>query len=109
MVPINTRVRIRPSCFTNRCGSRIITAVPKLRHDVKSGGGRSTQSLPAIAPRLSNISTIPHVPKFTSILHRVASAIPSDRTFDVSPVAPLANDSKNAATIVAEVSAAAAA
>ena len=48
------------------------------------------------------------MPKFTSTLHRVASAILSDRTFDVSPMAPLANDSKDAATIAAEVSAAAA-
>ena len=43
------------------------------------------------------------------MLHRVASAILSDRTFDVSPMASLANDSKDAATIVAEASAAAAA
>ena len=82
---------------------------PELRPDVESGGGRSAQSLSTNAPRLSNISVIPHVPKFTSTLHHVASAIPSDRTFDVSPIAPLANDSKNAATIAAEVSAAAAA
>ena len=45
--------------------------------------------------------------KFTSTSHCVASAIPSDKTFDISPVAPLANDSKDAATIAAEVSAAA--
>ena len=38
--------------------------------------------------------------------HHVASAIPSDRTFDISPIAPLADSSKDAATIVAEVSAA---
>ena len=48
------------------------------------------------------------MPKFTSTLHRVARAILSDRTFDVSPMAPLVNDSKDAATIAAEVSAAAA-
>ena len=81
---------------------------PKLRPDVESGGGRSAQSLSANAPRLSNILAIPHVPKFTSTPHHVASAIPNDRTFDVSPIAPLAKDSKNAATIAAEVSAAAA-
>ena len=33
----------------------------ELRPDVKSGGGRSTQTLPIITPRLSDISTIPHV------------------------------------------------
>ena len=43
---------------------------------MKSGGGRSTQTLPVIAPRLSDISTIPHVPKYTSTPHRVASAVP---------------------------------
>ena len=81
---------------------------PKLRPDVKSGGGRSTQTLPVLAPRLSDISTIPHVPKYTSTPHRVAGVVPSNRTFDVSPIAPLADDSRNVATIAAEVSAAAA-
>ena len=86
---------------------------PKLRPDVKSGGGRSAQSRSASAPRLPNIPILPSepkftMPKFTSTPHHVASAILSDRTFDVSPVAPLVNDSKDAATIVAEVSAAAA-
>ena len=86
---------------------------PKLRPDVKSGGGRSAQPRSASAPKLPNIPILPSEPKFTvlkftSMLHHVASAIPSDRTFDISPMAPLANDSKDAATIVAEVSAAAA-
>ena len=81
---------------------------PPLRPDVKSWGGRSTQTLPGTAPRLSNISTISHVPKYTSTPYHVASMVLSDRTFDVSPIAPLADDSRNAATIVAEVSAAAA-
>ena len=44
--------------------------------------------------------------KFTSTPHHVASAIPSDRTFNVSPVAPLANNSRDMATLAAEVSAA---
>ena len=80
---------------------------PKLRPGVKSGGGRSTQTLPVITLRLSDISTIPHAPKYMSTQHHVANAILSDRTFDVSPTAPLADDSRNMATIVAEVSAAA--
>ena len=82
---------------------------PKLRPDVKSGGGRSTQTLPVIAPRLSDISTIPHVLKYTSTPHRIAGMVPSERTFNVSPIAPLANDSRSVATIAAEVSAAPAA
>ena len=82
---------------------------PELRPDVESGGGRLARSLSTNVPRLSNISAIPHVPKFTSTPHHVASAIPSDRMFDVSPVAPLANNSRDTATIVAAVSAAAAA
>ena len=49
------------------------------------------------------------MPKFTSTLHHIASAIPSDKTFDVIPMAPLASSSKDVATIVPEVSAAAAA
>ena len=80
---------------------------PELKPRVESGGGRSAHLLSANAPRLSNISVIPHMPKYTSMPHRAANAVPSDRTFDVSPVAPLAQDSKDAATIAAEVSAAA--
>ena len=64
---------------------------PELRPDVKSGGGRSTLALPVIAPRLSDISTIPHVPKHSSTLYR---AIPSNRTFDVRTNAPLVDDSR---------------
>ena len=79
---------------------------PELRPDVKSGEGRSTLTLPVIAPRLSDISNIPHAPRHASTPYH---AIPSNRTFNVSPSAPLVDDSRNAATIVAEVSAAAAA
>ena len=87
---------------------------PELRPDVKSGGGRSA---PSTSVSASRIPTIPHLPseskftmpKHTSTPHHVASAVPSDRTFDVSPMAPLVQDSKDAAMIVAEVSAAAAA
>ena len=79
---------------------------PELRPDVKSGGGRSSLALPIIAPRLSDISNIPHVLKYSSTLYR---AIPSNRTFDVRTNSPLVDDSKNMATIAAEVSAAAAA
>ena len=46
------------------------------------------------------------MPRHTSTPHCVASAVQSDRTFDVSPVAPLVQDSKDAAMIAAEVSAA---
>ena len=73
---------------------------------MKSGGGRSTLTLPVITPRLSDISNIPHAPKHSSTLY---CAILSDRTFDVSTSAPLVDDSRNVATIAAEVSAAAAA
>ena len=79
---------------------------PELRPDVKSGGGRSSLMLPFITPRLSDISGIPHVPKYSSTPYRT---VPSDRTFEVRPSAPLVDDSRNAATIAAEVSAAAAA
>ena len=82
---------------------------PELRPDVSSRGGRSTQPISANAPRLSSIPTLPNVPEFTSTPHHIASAIPSNKTFDVSPMAPLASSSKDAATIAAEVLAAAAA
>ena len=72
---------------------------------MKSGGGRSSLMLPVIAPRFSDISGIPHVPKFSSTPYH---AVPSDRTFEVRPSAPLVDDSRNTATIAAEVSAAAA-
>ena len=39
---------------------------PELRPDVKSGGGRSSLALPVITPRLSDISDILHVPKYSS-------------------------------------------
>ena len=61
--------------------------------------------LPVIQPRLSDISGIPHVPKYSSTLY---CTVPSDRTFEVRPSAPLVDDSRNVATIAAEVSAAAA-
>ena len=73
---------------------------------MKSGGGRSTLTLPVITPRLSDISNIPSAPKHSSTPYH---AILSDRTFNVSTNAPLVDDSRNAATIAAEVSAAAAA
>ena len=43
---------------------------PELRPDVKSGGGRSSLMLPVITPRLSDISGIPHVPKYSSTPYR---------------------------------------
>ena len=85
---------------------------PELRPDVKSGGGRSA---PSTSVSASRIPIIPHLPreskftmlKHTSTPHHVASAVPSDRTFNVSPMAPLVQDSKDAAMVAAEVSAAA--
>ena len=78
---------------------------PKLRPDMKFGGGRSSLSLPVILPRLSDISGISHAPKYSSTPYPDA---PRDRTFDVGPSAPLIDESRNAATVAAEVSAAAA-
>ena len=72
---------------------------------MKSGEDRSALSLPVIPPRLSNISGILHAPKYSSTPYRAA---PRDRTFDVSPSAPLIDELRNMATIAAEVSAAAA-
>ena len=79
---------------------------PELRPVMNSGEGRPTLSLPVIPPRLSDISGISHVPHHSSTPYRT---YPRDRTFDVEPTAPLASESRHAATIAAEVSAAAAA
>ena len=79
---------------------------PKLRPDMKSGGGRSALSLPVILPRLSDISGILHALKYSSTPY---CAAPKDRTFNVGPSAPLIDESRHVATIAAEVSAAAAA
>ena len=79
---------------------------PKLGPVMNSGGGRSTLSLPVIPPRLSDISGILHAPHHSSTPYRT---IPKDRTFDIEPSAPLIDESRHVATIVAEVSAAAAA
>ena len=70
------------------------------------GGGRPTLSLPVILPRLSDISGILHVPHHLSTPYHT---VPKDCTFDVKPTAPLIDESRHAATIVAEVSAAVAA
>ena len=78
---------------------------PELKPDVKLGGGRSTLALPVIAPGLSDISGIPHAPKYSSTPYH---AIPSNRMFDVGTSTHLVDDSRNMATIAAEVSAAAA-
>ena len=77
---LNMSLKIRPSSFHKQVRFEDNNSSPKVRPDVKSGGGRSAQPMPANAPRLSNISVLPNVPKFTSMLHRVASAILSDRT-----------------------------
>ena len=70
---------------------------------MKFGEGRSVHSLPVIPPRLSDISGILHAPKYSSTPYH---ATPKDQTFDVGPSAPLIEESRHAATIAAEVSAA---
>ena len=85
------------------------TSSPKLKPDVGSYGGRSAQSATGNTPVVSHIPTLPHVPTHTSTPFCVAGNIPSDKTFDISPVAPLVSNTQDVATIVAEVSAAAAA
>ena len=76
---------------------------PKLRPDVGSQGGRSTQPATTNAPRLSNILIIPSMPTYTFMPYHVAGTIPSDKTFDVSPITPLASNPQDATTIMAEV------
>ena len=73
---------------------------------MKLGGGRSALSLPFFLPRLSDISGISHAPQHSSTPYHTIS---KDRTFDIGPSAPLIDESRHAATIVAEVSAAVAA
>ena len=79
---------------------------PELQPVMKLGEGRPTLSLPVILPRLSDISGISHVPHHSSTPYRTTL---KDRTFDVKATAPLIDESRHAATIAAEVSAAAAA
>ena len=74
-----------------------------------SQGGRSTQAATAHKPKVFHVPIIPSMPKFTSTPYCAAGTIPSDKTFDVSPVAPLASNPQDAAMIVTEVLAAAAA
>ena len=80
---------------------------PELGPVMNSGEGRPTLSLPVIPPRLQprllDISGILHAPHHSSTPHHT---IPQNRTFDVEPTAPLIDESRHAATIVAEVSAA---
>ena len=101
----NTRVRIRPSRFKNRFRFEDNTSSPELESNLNSGEGRPTLSLPVIPLRLSDISSILHAPHHSSTPYRT---LPKDHTFDVEPNAPLLNESRHAATIAAEVSAAAA-
>ena len=79
---------------------------PELRPVMNSGEGRPTPTLPVIPPSLSDISGILHAPHHSSTPYRTTI---HDRTFDVEPSAPLRDESRHAATIAAEVSAAAAA
>ena len=82
------------------------TSSPELGSNLNSGEGRPALSLPVIPPRLSDISGILHTPHHSSTPYRT---IPKDHTFDIEPTAPLIDESRHVATIVAEVSAAAAA
>ena len=79
---------------------------PELGPVMNSGEGRPTLSLPVILPRLSDISGILHTPHHSSTPNRT---VPRDHTFDVEPTAALIDESRYAATIAAEVSAAVAA
>ena len=79
---------------------------PELGPVMNLGEGRPTPTLPVIPPRLSDISGILHAPHHSSTPYRTTI---HDRTFDVEPSAPLRDESRHAATIAAEVSAAAAA
>ena len=90
--------------FHNQVRFKDNNSSPKLRPDMKLGGGRSAQALPVIPPRLSNISGILHAPKYSSTPYRTT---PKDQTFNVGPSAPLIDESRHAATIAAEVLAAA--
>ena len=74
-----------------------------------SQGGRYTQTATVNTPRVSNIPVLPNVPTYTSMPYCAAGSIPSDKTFNISAVAPLVSNTQDAATIAAEVSAAAAA
>ena len=85
------------------------TSSPELRPDLGSHGGRSTQTATGNTPMVSNIPILPNVPMYTSTPYCVAGNIPSNKTFDISPVAPLVSNTQDAATIAAEVSAATAA
>ena len=99
------RAKIWPSRFIRQVRFEDNNSSPKLRPDMKLGGGRSALSLPVIPPRLSDISGILHVLKYSSTPY---CAAPKDRTFNVGPGAPLIDESRQVATIAAEVSAAAA-
>ena len=79
---------------------------PELEPVTNSGEGRPTLSLPVIPPRLSDILGILHAPRHSSTPYRT---IPQNCTFDVKPTTPLVDESRHAAMIAAEVSAAAAA
>ena len=75
-----------------------------------SHGGSSAQPATGNTPTVSNVPILPNVPTYTSTPYHAAGNIPSNkRTFNVSPMAPLGSNTQDAATIAAEVSAAAAA
>ena len=85
------------------------TSSPDLKPDVESHVGRSAQSVSGNIPIVSHMPTLSHVLTHTSTPFRVVSNIPSNETFNISPVTPLVSNTQNVATIVAEVSADAAA
>ena len=80
---------------------------PDLKPEANLGESRSAQPIASTVPTY----TLPHIPSthHTSTPFCMPSTVPHNRTFDVSSMAPLASNTQDAATIVAEVSAAAAA
>ena len=75
-------------------------------HDFVSFGD---QTATGNTPRVLKIPILPNVPTYTSTPYCAAGNIPSNKTFGISPMAPLVSNTQDVATIVAEVSAAAAA
>ena len=100
----NMRARIRPSRFRNRLGLRTITAVPNL------GLLRIQEKVDPLSLCQSSHQGY-RIYQESCTLHTIHQhpIVPflRDRTFDVEPTTPLINESRHAATIAAEVSAAA--
>ena len=67
---------------------------PDLKPDVGSHVGRSAPSASGSVPIILSIPTLSHVPTHTSTPFHVAGNIPSDKTFDVSPITPMASNTQ---------------